>query len=403
MKFSLIGTNANGLSGKLDSLNSAITFFNRPSCITVQETKLRSKNLKIPGYQVFLKNRKGFGGGLLTAVEENLAPVLISSSESEILVVQTKVGPLNIRIINGYGPQETESKQSILDFWQEVEKQIINARDENCCVIIQMDANAKLGNNLIPGDPNVISDNGKILIDIITRQNLYVLNSDNQCTGVITRHRITKHAEEKSVLDFMIVCPILKTYFEQMMIDEERIHVLTKYSSRKGVQTNIKSDHNVMHSRFSISYNQVKRKVIRELFNFKNREGQKKFYEITNNSKKLSACFNDKNKSFSKQAGDFWKNLKGTFHQSFKKVRVTNKTARNLPCDDIQEALGLKTKLQKFLKSAKSPFSHKFIKAKIEILEKKISQLTAKRNADTVSNQIKSLETTEGSFSQTGM
>ena len=131
MKFSLFGTNANGLSGKLDSLNSAIKFFNRPSCITVQETKLRSKNLKVPGYQVFLKNRKGFGGGLLTAVEENLAPVLISSPESEILVVQTKVGHLNVRIINAYGPQETESKQVILDFWQEVEKQIINAKDEN--------------------------------------------------------------------------------------------------------------------------------------------------------------------------------------------------------------------------------------------------------------------------------
>ena len=199
----------------------------------------------------------------------------------------------------------------------EVSKQIINAKDENCCVFIQMDANAKLGLTLIPGDPHGMSDNGKILMDIITRQNLYVLNSDSQCTGVITRHRITKHAEEKAVLDFMIVCPTLKIHFECMMVDEERIHVLTKYSSRKGIQTNVKSDHNVMYSRFSISYNQLKRKVIRELFNFKNTEGQQKFYEITENSKKFTACFNDTNKSFPKQAGELWKNLKGNFHQRF--------------------------------------------------------------------------------------
>ena len=82
---------------------------------------------------------------------------------------------------------------------------------------------------------------------------------------------------------------------------------------------------------------------------------------------------------------------------------MSNKAARNVPIDDIQEAIELKTKLQMFIKSAKSPFSHKFIKAKLEIIEKKISQLTAKRNADTVSDQLKILETTEGSFSQTGM
>ena len=68
VKFSLIGSNANGLSGKMDSLISTINFFKSPSCVTIQETKLRSTNLRIPGYQIFLKNRPGLGGGLLTSV-----------------------------------------------------------------------------------------------------------------------------------------------------------------------------------------------------------------------------------------------------------------------------------------------------------------------------------------------
>ena len=103
MTFSIFGTNANGLSGKSDSLINSVKVF-QPRCITIQETKLRSKSFKIPGYQVFLKNRPGMDGGLLTAVAENFDPVLVSSPETEILVVQTKVGEEDIRIINGYGP-----------------------------------------------------------------------------------------------------------------------------------------------------------------------------------------------------------------------------------------------------------------------------------------------------------
>ena len=88
--FILLGNNANGLSGKVDSLKNTLKSL-KPSCITIQETKLKSKKFDIPGYQVFLKNRPGLGGGLLTAIDENLAPVLVSSPDTEILVVQTKV------------------------------------------------------------------------------------------------------------------------------------------------------------------------------------------------------------------------------------------------------------------------------------------------------------------------
>ena len=97
---------------------------------------------------------------------ENLAPVLIDSPKSEILVVQTKVGPLNIRIINAYGPQESENKQVISEFWQGLEKQVISAKDNNCCVLVQIDANAKLGKDVIPGDPHDRSANGQLLLDL---------------------------------------------------------------------------------------------------------------------------------------------------------------------------------------------------------------------------------------------
>ena len=51
--------------------------------MTLQETKVKNKgSIKVKGYQIFEKTRNGKGGGgvgLLTAVDEDLDPVLVSS------------------------------------------------------------------------------------------------------------------------------------------------------------------------------------------------------------------------------------------------------------------------------------------------------------------------------------
>ena len=51
--FSLFASNANGIKGKLDSLISNVNIF-QPSCIILQETKLRFQGtVKIEGLQIF--------------------------------------------------------------------------------------------------------------------------------------------------------------------------------------------------------------------------------------------------------------------------------------------------------------------------------------------------------------
>ena len=62
----------------------------------------------------------------------------------------------------------------------------------NCKILIQMDANAKVGCEIIKSDPNKISNNGRLLVDLVERQNLAILNANDLCEGVITRHRTTK-------------------------------------------------------------------------------------------------------------------------------------------------------------------------------------------------------------------
>ena len=132
------------------------------------------------------------------------------------------------------------------------------------------------------------------------------------------------------MIDYILVCDFLLNYLERMLIDENQVYVLTKYG--KGRQT--VSDHNVLYARFAIKYSTIRIKTKREIFDFKNESSQKDFFEVTDNTKKLSACFQS-GSEFSKQSNKFIKTLKGTFHQCLKKIRITNKTRKKCESDDI--------------------------------------------------------------------
>ena len=200
INLSIMGTNANGLKPKMESFYHNINKF-KPSICTIQETKHNKVGIfKIPGYQTFekLRNKKG-GGGLLTSVDEDLNPVLVSNCKDdiEILTVEAKLGDRKIRIINGYGPQEDDDVQDVLGFWQELEEEVIRGKDEGCFILIEMDANAKVGHTIIKGDPHKMSNNGKLLHDIIERRNLVIRNSLDLSSILLTcRSFLTLSSEE---------------------------------------------------------------------------------------------------------------------------------------------------------------------------------------------------------------
>jgi hypothetical protein len=49
--------------------------------------------------------------------------------ESEILVVQAKIGNYNCRFINGYGPQEYDKLEERITFYARLEQEVINAKN----------------------------------------------------------------------------------------------------------------------------------------------------------------------------------------------------------------------------------------------------------------------------------
>ena len=395
---------ANGIQAKKESLLGNINVFH-PSVITLQETKLRKTGLlRLPGYQVFEKIRSGFGGGLLTAVDENLLPVLISTGKcetSEILVVQLKTENHNIRIINAYGPQEDNyNKDDIYDFWQELEEEIMMAKEDNCLVLIQMDANAKLGRDTIKNDPHDTSGNGKLLLDIMSRQNLSVVNGMEICEGVITRERATKTRVEKAVLDFVIVCSQMKEFVRKMLIDENRIYVLTKYASKKGVKKQKISDHNILVCNFSIQVVAKLPTLRKEFFLLKNADDQRKFYNLTSHTDKLSTSFNI-NRSFPHNASIFFKNLNSCIQNCFKKVRIKKGgPIPHLGEETIQEKLKKKMRLKLFLKTNQCKLGEARAKAELDELEEYLTETCATKNAEEIKCHLGNMESLNGSFSQ---
>ena len=414
-EFSILGSNANGIHGKLDSLRNNINIFQRPTCINIQETKMRFKGIiRLEGYQIFENVRSGFGGGLLTAVSQDLSPVLVysGSDDIELMVVQGKIGDNDIRIFNCYGPQELNQAQRpvaqqqdiINKFWVELEKEVIKAYDEGCLILIEMDANAKVGKQVINDDPHDTSENGKLLLEFVERQNLKILNADQKCSGVVTRKRVTVNRVEESIIDYLITCDILADYLDEMIVDEERQYVLTKYASRKGYRKKIQSDHNILVGKFKLKYNTKKNKLRREVFNFKDKESQKKFYDVTNMTTKFKDIFEGEG-DIEQHVNKFYKVLDDTFHQSFKKIRIKTRNSDNKSDEekDILEKMKLKEDLQTQIKRAECKIAKTFLLQMVTDLEDEIGSKIADKNAAKVKDCVSEFNLAGGKFSQTGL
>ena len=124
--------------------------------------------------------------------------------------------------------------------------------------------------DIIPGDPHVQSKNGRILQSVVEENDLVVVNGTEISTGLITRYRKTVNSEEKSIIDFFIVCRRLFLHVVKLEIDEKREHCLTKYSTKSGKQSQKESDHNTLILEIDIEVqNPVKRNSKETFFNYK--------------------------------------------------------------------------------------------------------------------------------------
>ena len=210
-----------------------------------------------------------------------------------------------------------------MPFFLKLEEEIVKATLIGKSVIIEMDANAKLGPNHIPEDPQNISPNGKLLEGIIQRQNLYVVNGSKKCKGNITRKRTTKNRVEESIIDIVLVSSDLIGHIESLEIDEDRRHVLTKIRKTKKGIIKKESDHNVLVTTFSDTFESSETKEKEEMYNLKNKECQKKFKMYTSYTHMLSSVLDSK-EDINVLTDRLIRKIQGCIASTFKKVRITN-------------------------------------------------------------------------------
>ena len=320
----IMSANAAQLKGKIISFKSELKKSNA-GIFTVQESHFPTKGkLKIEDFEIFEAIRKKAKGGTIIGAHKGLSPCLIQEYENEfeLLVIEVKISNKEIRIMSGYGPQECWPENERMPFFLALEQEIIKAEVAGKSIMIELDANSKLGPNFIPGDMHDQSENGKILANIIKRHDLIVGNSLTKCKGLVTRKRDTKDKLEESIIDFVLISDDLKEHLETILIDDEREHVLTSIKKTKNGIKKSESDHNTIFSRFKFQWNKTVRENRKEMFNLKNKDCQELFKEATTaavNNKYLSSVFDDEG-DVNEVTERFLKRLNKTINKCFRKV-----------------------------------------------------------------------------------
>ena len=194
--------NAAELQPKLNNFKCEISRTNA-GLFTVQESHYASKGkVQIENYEFFEAIRKSKEKvGTIIGAHKALKSILINAYNDhfKIIVIEIKAANKEIRVISGYGPQETWTPTERLPFFESIKEEVIKAELAGKSVIIEADFNSKLGKDFISNDPHDISPNGRVLAEIIRRQTLTVLNGSVKCKGTITRVRVTAHLTQRSV------------------------------------------------------------------------------------------------------------------------------------------------------------------------------------------------------------
>ena len=347
---------------------------------TLQETHVSKEGtFLIDGYQIFesiRKNKKD--GGSAIGIHKALEPFLIKkyNDDFELLVVEAKIQGKQVRIITGYGPQENWSESERLPLFNAIEEDILNCRLNDIPIILQMDANSKLGPHIINEDPHGQSPNGQILAGILERHRLVVVNGlKTKCKGSITRKRVTVNSVEQSIIDFVIVSDDIADLLENLLIDEDQNFALVGFIKTKtGVQKNI-SDHMPLITTLNKKWSWVNKIERIEMFNFKNQSCQQQFKQLTSDSDFLSSCI-DENKDVNAVTNKFLKRFNGVLVKSFKKVKIKD---RSNP--EIRKLFERRSVLRKK--------DNQNSATELQIVEEELAKLCAEDNVKSIENEIK--------------
>ena len=125
--------------------------------------------------------------------------------------------------------------------------------------------------------------------------------------------------EERSVLDLFIVCQKILPHVKHMKVDHEGQFWLTNFSAKRRLNKVTHSDHYPVMLFLDMSF-KIDKPERTSQFNFKDPEGQVKFFHMTDKNTKPSNIFSTNN-AFTDQVSMFEKTMNSIYHQAFPKIR----------------------------------------------------------------------------------
>ena len=172
----------------------------------------------------------------------------------------------------------------------------------------------------------------------------------------------------------------------------------TLYVTTKGASKHIKSDHDILFANFILKYQKGETKIKRELFNFKQKEDQEKFFHFTSNSNKFISCFENSG-TFEKKSNKFFKTLDDAFHACFKKIRIKSKSTQ-MKTSEIQAGLDSVNLLKMAINSSQCAIQKTQLETKLKEAEAEVTNLMAEKNAKLVQDHLLQLNSIDGTFNQ---
>ena len=381
-----LGVNSAGLKPKLMTFKKVVNDL-KPAVFFVEETKYKDVGkLKMDNYVIFelVRQSRDGGGGLALGCVKELQPVWVREGDDQVeaLSVNIFIKQMKIRCCVAYGCQESDSVNRKEAFWKYLDEEIFEANHSESAFILHFDGNLWAGENIIPGDPRPQNRNGKFFKEFLDRHpHLSVVNGLSLCEGLITRSRFRDGKWERSVLDFFVICSRLLPYLKKMVIDERKDYILTNYQNVGVSGKAVDSDHFTEYMDLDLKVESAKPER-NEIYNFKEKEGQIKFKQITSNTSEFTDCF--KNEKPLLEQVENWENvLKTACKKAFKKIRI--KSRQRMP--QKGEVNNLINERNKLINKSDEPDNRK----RIETIDELISKVEAEENRNKIVNQFKHL------------
>ena len=258
--------NINGYVSKKESLAKSVESSD-PDIIALCETKKagRISEEELSAYKTIEKNLKQGKEGILLGVRKGTFDTMkeITDTELKNLLTVKIVYPLvNLRIIIVHAPQETDSQDKRLEFFEELSVQVERGLTSGDELLVVGDLNARIGmdsNGKVI--PESTSPNGKQLCELIERHSLKVGNFHQSCSGKWTRIQPQKDGSiKKSALDYVLMPANMHQALKSFVIDEDKIYCPFREITTKGRKHIVYSDHCVMTADIELNVGQVRRK-----------------------------------------------------------------------------------------------------------------------------------------------